>query len=205
MLLFKTHEDQVLIDDPKRRQNERFWSLFARLYNQVRENGYTPKQTCKIICDYIGCKQTAYYTYLREARERGIISETHADTQALRVAPANTTLPTVVSAPIGQAVVIHGSPDWMMKGGLPMSAEKVERMDFKVVPPEPDTQENGYLGGFTDGTLPEGTTCDVPAEKRDTMEGSVGVSELIMFDAPPRRRLLQKLSDRFRALFNVSK
>lgn len=191
MLLFKTHEDQVLIDDPKRRQNERFWSLFARLYNQIRENGYTPKQTCDIICDYIGCKHTAYYTYLREARERGIISETHADTQALRVAPANTNLPTVVSAPIDSAVVIHGSPDWMMKGGLPMSAEKIEHGDFGGVP--------------TELNIPEGTTCDVPAEKRDTMEGSVGVSELIMFDAPPRRSLLQKLSDRFRALFNVSK
>lgn len=194
MLLFKTHEDQVLIDDPKRRQNERFWSMFARLYAQIREGGYTPKQTRDIICDYIGCKHTAYYTYLREARERGIVTETHADTQALRVTPAKAELPVVVPESDGPRDVIHGSPQWMIDGHMHTAVDEIRMGSARGIP-------LNTLGGFAIKAVPK----DAPVENPDTMEGCVGVAEPIMFDLEPKPSFLRKMSARFRALFKALK
>lgn len=64
-----------------RHLTDSFYREFGVLYHSYKDQGMTPKEINVKVKKQIDCKDTAYYAYLRVARQKGYITDTHEQTR----------------------------------------------------------------------------------------------------------------------------
>lgn len=65
-------------------RDDKTYREFAILYHDLKDKGLIPIEIAETVKAILGVGHTTYYDYLREARKRGFVLDTHAETVAAR-------------------------------------------------------------------------------------------------------------------------